>query len=316
MERNQESTKYLKLFVSHRMFLVSEATLSKIDDTYFTEKIISRTKNNNQGETLDDEMKRDLDEDGNMRKKDIVELPEFHVIERDGTHFEAILNHLRGCLNLEHWSERHLHELAEEARFYRLDQLTSEIDTRIEWLKFQQNRLMPMIPPRDRIELYFNQESMLKVLIARGRPTFTLELTERAEAQKSLTVILRAKLDAIYFEKYDLSILINNHNKIAFLLMFFDPNLPKYELVADWDRTKHKNFGNELVEQIMRRYLKYERALKVENENSIITTIRSQKHNSSRAESLDSRVSETTAINENEVVPKHVQTVTSNLDTN
>lgn len=96
--------KFCKLYVGDRLFVASEATLLNHQDSYFATLLSERYEEH-------------------KNKNDII------YIDRDGTHFNAILNHLRGCLKLDHWSTKDLQELAIEADYYVLIELTNKIDS-------------------------------------------------------------------------------------------------------------------------------------------------------------------------------------------
>lgn len=171
---------YYKLFVGDRLHVVSETTLRANDDTYFIDLI----------DVIPEERKNKLD---------II------FIDRDGKHFADILNHLRGCLNLDHWKTKDLKELLKEAYFYRLSSLSELLELVIE------NRHVYQTIGEDSdglILMYRSKDLLMSLCTLKTVPAFIIEFSfdEIYDLRKQYEAILhgiRLKLEPFIPELFE-----------------------------------------------------------------------------------------------------------------
>lgn len=95
-------------------------------------------------------------------------------IDRDATHFNSILNFLRGELNLNNWSRKELDELSAEASFYKLTDLTDQIEDQISHRDWTQQ----ILDESKAYIIYRDEKSLINSLKNCNKLTFVFKFVE------------------------------------------------------------------------------------------------------------------------------------------
>lgn len=144
--RNDEtSSSIVKLLVGERVFRVPKDLLLRDKETLFRELVLKEYQND---ETIID------------------------FSDRSEQYFPQILNHLKGKpFHPGYWSLSQLKAIAKDAELYMLSRFKSELEELIELRR--KNSRMP-IDSGHRMEIFFNEELMVKVMLWRRKPGFVV----------------------------------------------------------------------------------------------------------------------------------------------